>query len=227
MWQNGGQLVDHPLVPTRLTLDAPLAREATQWFVDLQVRHRVVPDAVEEKAESSESRFLNGRLGMFLNSRRGVPTYRTITSFDWDVAPLPVSPATGREAGWSGSVGLAISPRSRSREAAWKLVEFLAGPEGQATQALSGFQIPNQRPLAATDVFLQPGQRPASAAVFIEAARVQRPGPFTQTPDSKWWTLLHQYLPRAWRGEEDVTTLVRRVKPEIQQALDEAWRDVR
>jgi hypothetical protein len=29
------------------------------------------------------------QIGMFLNSRRGVPMYRTITSFDWDVAPLP------------------------------------------------------------------------------------------------------------------------------------------
>lgn len=81
--------MDHPAAPTRLALDSPAAREAAQWFVDLQTRHRVVPDAVEEKSESSESRFLNGRLGMFLNSRRGVPTYRTITGFDWDVAALP------------------------------------------------------------------------------------------------------------------------------------------
>ena len=48
-----------------------------------------MPDEVEEKAEDSESRFQNGRLGMFLNSRRGVPTYREISGFDWDVAPLP------------------------------------------------------------------------------------------------------------------------------------------
>ena len=26
---------------------------------------------------------------MFLNSRRGVPTYREISGFDWDVAALP------------------------------------------------------------------------------------------------------------------------------------------
>ena len=26
---------------------------------------------------------------MFLNSRRGVPSYRAISTFDWDVAPLP------------------------------------------------------------------------------------------------------------------------------------------
>ena len=91
IWQNGGDLVDNPQAPTRLALDTPAAREAIQWFVDLQVKHRAAPDAVAEKAESSESRFLNGRLAMFLNSRRGVPTYRTVTGFDWDVAPLPMA----------------------------------------------------------------------------------------------------------------------------------------
>jgi multiple sugar transport system substrate-binding protein len=48
VWQNGGELVDDPRAPTRLTLDAPRTREAMQWFVELQTRHHVVPDLVEE-----------------------------------------------------------------------------------------------------------------------------------------------------------------------------------
>ena len=48
-----------------------------------------MPNAEQEAAEDSESRFMNGRLAMFFNSRRGVPTYRESVSFDWDVAPLP------------------------------------------------------------------------------------------------------------------------------------------
>jgi multiple sugar transport system substrate-binding protein len=169
---------------------------------------------------------LTGRLATFFGGRWMVPQFRK-ADFEWDVAPIPVSPGTRREAGWSGSVGLAISPRSGSRDAAWKLVEFLAGPEGQAAQSLTGFQIPNQRWLAATSVFLQPDQRPAHAGVFLDAARVQAPGPFTRTPDDKWWTLLHQYLPRAWRGEESPRSLLRRVQPEIQKALDDGWKELR
>ncbi|MCB0109609.1 MAG: sugar ABC transporter substrate-binding protein, partial [Caldilineaceae bacterium] len=92
VWANGGDLVDDPSNPTKLTLDAPATKEALQWFIDLQVKHQVAPGLIEEQAEASENRFLNGRLGMFLNSRRGVPTYRTIENFAWDVAPLPVGP---------------------------------------------------------------------------------------------------------------------------------------
>ena len=59
-------------------------------------KHHVVPDAVEEKAENSESRFLNGRLGMFLNSRRGVPTYRTITELRLGRGAAAAPPAARR-----------------------------------------------------------------------------------------------------------------------------------
>jgi multiple sugar transport system substrate-binding protein len=45
VWQNGGEIVDDPAKPTRLALDTPAATEAFQWFVDLQVKHHVAPDA--------------------------------------------------------------------------------------------------------------------------------------------------------------------------------------
>jgi multiple sugar transport system substrate-binding protein len=202
------------------------ALAATEWLADLQLRYRVAPQERQRVSMPVDVMFLTGRLATFFGGRWMVPQFRK-ASFDWDVAPIPVSPRTGRSAGWSGSVGLAISPRSRFPQAAWKLVEFLAGPEGQSAQAMTGFQIPNQRWLADTAVFLQPEQRPAHAAVFIAAARVQQPGPFTRTPDNQWWTVLHQYLPRAWRGEESPRHLLPRIAPEVQRALDEGWKGLR
>ena len=97
IWQLGGDIVDDPLRPTRLTLDSAPSQAALNWFVSLQTEHGVVPDALAEAAEESEVRFLNGNLAMFFNSRRGVPTYRTIEGFAWDVAPLPTAVGqTGR-----------------------------------------------------------------------------------------------------------------------------------
>ena len=97
IWQNGGELVvtERTARPSASRSTHRPAREAIQWFVDLQVAHHVVPDAEAEAAEDSESRFLNGTTAMFLNSRRGVPTYREITGFDWDVAALPAQGAAG------------------------------------------------------------------------------------------------------------------------------------
>jgi arabinooligosaccharide transport system substrate-binding protein len=224
VWSNGGDFLSRDARRFTMPEDAR-AVEAAQWLADLQLRYRVAPQERQRVSIPVDVMFLTGRLATYFGGRWMVPQFRK-ASFDWDVAPVPVSPRTRRPAGWSGSVGLAISPHCRHREAAWALVEFLAGPEGQAVQSRSGFQIPNQRRLAHMAIFLQPEQRPRSAAVFIEAARTQRPGPFTQTPDDKWWTLLNQYLPRVWRGEEDAATLLRRVQPEIQRALEAGWRDI-
>jgi multiple sugar transport system substrate-binding protein len=120
-------------------------------------------------------------------------------------------------------VGFAISPHARFPEAAWRLVEFLAGPEGQKSQSLMGFQIPNQRYLASTDIFLQPGQRPAHAGVFIPAALYERPFPQTQTPDSKWYDTLNQRLAAVWNGEKPAEQLLKEIQPEVQKALDDGW----
>ncbi len=90
IWQHGGEVTNNDIKPTKLALDWPLSTQAISWVVDLQSKYKVVPNAEEEASENSESRFMNGRMGMYLNSRRSVPTFRDISAFDWDVAPLPV-----------------------------------------------------------------------------------------------------------------------------------------
>ncbi|WP_255604038.1 sugar ABC transporter substrate-binding protein [Oscillochloris sp. ZM17-4] len=178
IWQNGGDLVDNPAAPTRLALDSPQAREALQWFVDLQVRHHVAPDAVQEQAESSESRFLSGRLGMYLNSRRGVPTYRTITGFGWDVAPLP----RGRQAaGILHADAYCLPSASRQKGLAWALIEFANASEGQAIIARSGRTVPSIRAVAESPAFLDPQVAPSRSRVFIDTIPVIRAVPVMES----------------------------------------------
>jgi multiple sugar transport system substrate-binding protein len=166
IWQNGGSLVDNEQIPTRLAVDTPAAREAIQWFVDLQVKHKVTPDATAESAESSEQRFLNGSLGMFLNSRRGTPTYRAIQSFDWDIAPLPHNQ---QAATILHADAYCLPKASKNKDAAWKLIEFANSPEGQAIIARSGRTVPSLRSVAESDVFLDPQAKPSRSRIFLDA----------------------------------------------------------
>ena len=93
VWQNEAPIVDDPNFPKRLTLTRPPSLAAFEWFVELQTVHGVMPDRLAEASQDSESRFIAGTVGMFLNSRRGTPSYREIKSFTWDVAPyLKVRP---------------------------------------------------------------------------------------------------------------------------------------
>ncbi|MFN3653064.1 MAG: ABC transporter substrate-binding protein [Armatimonadota bacterium] len=221
IWSNGGRLLSAD--GRRWVLpDDPRAIEALEWLVSLQAEKGLSPMERQRQSIPVDTLFLTGRLATFIGGRWMVPMFRN-AEFDWDVVPVPVSPRTRRKEGWSGSVGLAISPGSAHKEAAWKLVEFLVGPEGQAAQTRTGFQVPNQKSLARTEVFLQPGQRPESAEVFIDAAEYQQSGVPTRTPDHEWWDLFIREIGAAYRGEKSVKEVLRSSRAEIQTALDRSW----
>lgn len=178
IWQNGGDLVDNPAAPTTLTLETPATKEALTWFIDLQVTHHVVPDPVQEQAESSESRFMNGRLAMFLNSRRGVPTYRTITVFEWDVAPLPQGKV---RAGILHADGFCMPAVSQNKAAAWAFIEFANSSTGQTILAQSGRTVPSLKVVAESPAFLDPTAKPANSRVFLDTIPDIRAVPIMET----------------------------------------------
>lgn len=165
IWQAGGELVDDLQMPTRLALDSPAAQVGFQWFVELQTVHGVVPDALAQSAENNESRFLNGTLAMYFNSRRGVPTYRTIRDFRWDVAPLPRG---YQAAGILHSDGYCMADGSKAKEAAWRFIEFANSRTGQELIARTGRTVPSLRAVAESTAFLDPSQPPARSRVFLD-----------------------------------------------------------
>jgi multiple sugar transport system substrate-binding protein len=179
VWSNQGDLTDHPDRPTTLTLTKEKAtRQAVDWFLDLQLVHRVVPPDAEEQSESSEARFLRGTLGMYLNSRVAVPTLRTIDSFEWDVAPLPVAPG-GVPASILHSDAYCMSAGKPDHRAAWRFIEFAMGRSGQEILATSGRTVPSRLDVAKSDAFLSPSRPPRSSQVFLDAEPHLRATPRT------------------------------------------------
>lgn len=212
IWQNGGALVDDETNPTRLALDTPEATAAFQWFVDLQVKYGVVPDAAAEEAEDSESRFLNGRTAMLLNSRRGVPTYREIEAFDWDVAPLPqgAQPATVLHAD-----AYCLPAVSQNKPAAWAFIEFANSSEGQAIIARTGRTVPSLKAVAESEAFLDSQAKPQRSKVFLDVIPQTRAVPVMATWPEIEETLTTE-LQRAYYGqtsvEEAITTAIERTE---------------
>lgn len=197
IWQNGGDLVDQAGDPTRLTLDTPETRQAIEWFVDLQVKHKVAPDRVQEQAELSESRFQNGTLAMFLNSRRGVPTYREIQGFDWDVAPLPQGK---QRAGILHADAYCMPAASQNKPATWTFIEFANSHEGQTIVARSGRTVPSLKAVAESPAFLDPSVKPKNSQVFLDVIPYIRGVPVMET----WVDIeetVGEELARAFYGE--------------------------
>jgi multiple sugar transport system substrate-binding protein len=174
VWQNGGDIVDDLVHPTRLTLDTPAAKEAFQWFVDLQVKYHVVSSQVENASEQDQTRFLFNTLGMWLLSRRVVPALRTSSGFTWDVAPLPVGK---QAAGILHSDAYCISKAAKDKDLAWKFVEYANGPVGQVIAAKTGRTVPSLKSIALSPTYLESDKPPASSQVFLDVAPYLRATP--------------------------------------------------
>lgn len=216
VWSNKGELVDDPDQPTTLTLTGdPAAREAVDWFLDLQLVHGVVPPDAEEQSESSEARFLRGTLGMYLNSRVAVPTLRTIDSFEWDVAPLPVAPG-GVPASILHSDAYCMSAGLRDHTNAWRFIEFAMGVQGQEILAESGRTVPSRLDVANSDVFLSPNKPPRSSRVYLDTEPYLRATPRTATwsrVEREANRLLEEVFYGRIEREEGLRQLEERVRP--------------
>ena len=220
VWSNGGELVDDDDHPTRFTLDTPAAQKALQEFFDLRQLHLVVPGEVEVEAEDDESRFMNGRTAMVLSSRRATPAFRTITAFDWDVAPLP---RHKEPAGILHSDAYCLTSTSKNKDAAWRFMEFALGPEGQRITARSGRTVPSLIEVSRSDAFLDPAAKPANSRVFLDTIPFIR-----RVPNISTWpeiedaseSILEVGLYEGGSSEETARQLIARTAPIFARAED-------
>lgn len=201
VWARGGDIVDNPERPTTLTLDQGAALDAFQWFVNLQTKEHVVPDKTAEATQSSQARFQAGTLAMFFQSRVLTPELReTIKDkFVWDIAPLPQDKD---RATILHSDGFCITSGSKNQDAAWKLVEYLAGPQGQTALAQMGRSVPALQAVANSPAFLE-SNPPANNLVYLEMAPYVRPVPLMTT----WLEVesaVNKEIKRAFYGDATV-----------------------
>ncbi len=199
IWSAGGEIVDDTEKPTAFTLDTPQARAGIEAVVGL-ARAGLVPTEEELAAQNLQTRFVTGKLGMLLSSRREVPALREVDGLEWDVASLPV---IGEPASMLHSDAYCISAGGDNVEAAADLVAFAVGQQGQTIAALSGRTVPSLRKVADSPAFLDPSRDPASSQVFLDAIPVIR-----QTPVTPSWPeiedIAEEQLTRAFYDGGDV-----------------------
>ena len=204
IWQNGGDIVDDLANPTKLTFERLESLEALQWFIDLQVKHKVAPDAVQQSAEVDEARFLNGRAAMFFESRRFTPTMLEQHLFDWDVAPLPERKA---RASILHSDAYLLTAASKNKAAAFAFMEYANGPEGQPVIAGTGRTVPSIKRIAESPVFLNPNAKPTNNRVFLEAIPIIRPTINIDTTE-QIESIVNAEIKRAFFGQATATEAI-------------------
>jgi multiple sugar transport system substrate-binding protein len=174
IWSNGGDIADNLDAPKKLLVDSPEAIGALKWFSELQTLHKVMPNEVEERSRSSQNRFLDGRLGMFFQSRRFTTTARTITKFDWDVAPLPKSKQFSTVL---HADGFCMSKAGKNQAATWAFIEYAVSVAGQGSLVKTGRIVPLNKSVAESTDFLDPSQKPANSKIFLSVIPTIRLSP--------------------------------------------------
>jgi multiple sugar transport system substrate-binding protein len=213
VWSNGGDIVDDPEAPTSLTLDTPAGIDALDRFLALRT-DGLIPTLEESASEDDEARFANGRLAMYLNSRRVTPQFRLIDDFEWDVAPLPV---LQQPAGVLHSDAYCMTKDSDHHDEAFAFVEYALGPDGAPVIAETGRTVPSLRSVAESDTFLDPGKPPASSAVFLETIPAIR-----QLPTISTWPEIESVANEILEAAREAGTPAAEVAAE----LDVATRDL-
>lgn len=179
IWGAGGEVVDDLDHPTTLTIDTPEALAGLEKFISLGVSgYNVVPSEEEVTAEADQDRFMRGGAGMYIQSRRPVPTLREIEGFDWNVVSLPVidQPATVLH-----SDAFCMSDASADADAAWTFIEFAGSEQGQTLMAGTGRTVPSMISVSQSDVFLE-GIPAGNSTTSTEASAVASPAVVTSLP---------------------------------------------
>lgn len=151
---------------TKCILDDPTNIPVLQKIADLYVKNKVAPTPAES---GNIPLFESGRVAMNFGNPEVTLRYRNrIKDFEWDVAPLPVSPETKKKRNWVHGGGLSMGGKTKVADQAWTFINFymsadnLAEMVGKTSRGIPG------RPSVANSL-LQPSLPPKHNQLFLDA----------------------------------------------------------
>lgn len=198
----------------------PSILDTFEWWIDL-FHSGISPKPSD--ISNSLSLFTNQEVAMYVEGRYQTVQFRKNCDFAWDVAPLPKH-ENGVSAGHSGSMCLSMSTRSEVKDEAFKIIEYLCGPEGQDALAETGFNVPSQISLANDPEgnFLSSTERPYNNEIFLDAAEIQKGGDWTYLKDDAWINIWAPTLNGdVLNGVQTVEQLFARYGDTVNEALKE------
>jgi multiple sugar transport system substrate-binding protein len=173
-WSAGGSPVDDLYNPTTSTLDDPAVLEGYQVFTDFVTKLKTAPSAAVTADQGHAEMFAAGLGASYNNGRWMVPLFRE-SDFAWDVMPMPMK--TERAQTLSGSM-FGICDGTENPDAAWKLLSYVVGEEGQTRMTGTGLLLPSRKSVAESDLFLN-STPPENNQIFLDELEFAKPLPLT------------------------------------------------
>ncbi len=134
-----------------MALDTPQAQTGLKYIRRLRLEDQTCYNPTGMARDGSQE-FINGNIGCVGPVGAWLaPTYKTITDFKWDIVPMPYET---EHASIVFYTGWTMSSACRQPDAAYELIHFLCGKEGQILAAKSGLALPSRT--SALPTYLNP-----------------------------------------------------------------------
>ncbi|MGE5675725.1 MAG: ABC transporter substrate-binding protein [Mycobacterium leprae] len=170
IFQNQGQV--YSADGKKLTLDNPAVVDAFKWYTGLYTDLKAMPESVKSAFSWDEvyAPFIQGKAAMFIGGDWAKGTIdKNAPNIKYDIAMLPKGKVNATVA---GGYNLAIGKNSKNADAAWKLIQFLTGKDGEAMMEAYG-RIPARKDVTNSDW----AKKDPFAGLFIQQAQYGVPQP--------------------------------------------------
>jgi multiple sugar transport system substrate-binding protein len=215
LYSNGGALVhlDDRGVSTDSAMTDEASVQALQFAQDLIHTHKVAPTPDIESELGGFELFASGRVGMMINNPSAVNRYRTIETFRWNVATLPLG-ATERRGTGGGGTGWGSGAATAAPDIAWEFIKHITTPEAELDEVAVGATTPARVSVVTSPEFLNPDLAPENAAAFAQAQEY-----VVRDPVHVLWPEIAQriYNPKMdilWSGAENAASVAQQIKDE-------------
>ncbi len=218
VYSNGGSLVDNVKNPKKCTLNKKEAIEAIQFRADLIHKYKIAPSPSQMTAMGgmgTSDMFVSGKVAMFYSGIWKTPLFRQIKDFQWDVVMFPKGPK-GIRAFSTGGSGYAITKASNKKEAAWKLVTYLAGKAGQIELAKTGLAQPAMISIAESKYFID-DRPPKHKDIVLKGVKYVVFAPLMSEWEEINVSAIAPAFDKIWSGKEKAEKVLKEIVPEINE----------
>ena len=149
-------------------LDTPEALNALTFLHNLVVKDELSPNpaALTAMGKGADALFRNQKVAMESAGLWMLPTYKeNPLPFEWDVVRMPMDKNQNTKA---GILNWGISKSTKNPEAAWDLLKFLCGPEGNRIVAESNMALPGSTDAEALQIVLD-SKFPPNVKAFVDS----------------------------------------------------------
>jgi len=201
---NGGKLVNDD---KSLGLETTEAKQVLEFFRDLVTKNHVTPTFSQSQSLAKEP-FLTlttGKVAMSFAGSWSASEFKNANiKFDTVLPPKFKETKTVVQV-----AGNAMSPYSKNEKAAWALLSWLAGPEGQTALAQQGGAIPANKQAAAAYLAIDDG---FNKQTFIDSQQYAISAPFFDGKEKLLWEILPQKLAQPLSGKGDLDSTIKEIK---------------